>query len=631
MIERKDMKKKRNKIQNLSVFAVIIAASLIGAAFSGCDQQSQELVQLALKEIAQERADSIEGFLGTVKIFSDEAGGRKLTPVGDTATRRITIENPGTADLVINDVSVYLQVYDSSEEEMTGEYFQDIFKIVEGTKPDLPLVIPPNGSFSSLYVSFSPVESGETTGVLSLETNAGEKFFRIWGNGAWRLDLDVSGQYGKIVEPIEVEIGEGPKTYYATDNEVTLKAVTLHPQGLWELDEWFIDSGDAVIEDDPDTPDPEWKMLSAVVTLGGHAAIRAHFISPYVYVDDDATGPSYDGSSGDPAASIAAGVSIYNSNSTFPYDLKGICVATGTYTISADETVTRDVIFRGGFRTNFTERDYETAGDRSTYQTLINTTDVSLGFSSSVMDASVLEGFTLQGGTGSAVIPVYTNGSDVTIRYNTITAPVDGYGIGVQNHADPTIENNVIYGANGGLRSVGIYVNDYSDPTIRNNTIIAGNPTSDGGESIAIYVDWFSNPMIDGNILTAGQATGDRGKSAGIYSINSSSPTIKNNIISAGYGKSVSYALYFSYGGWPVIDSNVMFTPESGSQSKYGMYIGSAARIDSMTRNNLYGFPDGFALIYTEDRALKTIEEINDRWVPENSGYEEPDNYSEEP
>jgi hypothetical protein len=74
-----------------------------------------------------------------------------------------------------------------------------------------------------------------------------------------------------------------------------------------------------------------------------------------------------------------------------------------------------------------------------------------------------------------------------------------------------------------------------------------------------------------------------------------------------------------------------MFTPESGSQSKYGMYIGSAARIDSMTRNNLYGFPDGFALIYTEDRVLRTIEEVNDRWVPENSGYEEPDNYSEEP
>lgn len=285
----------------------------------------------------------------------------------------------------------------------------------------------------------------------------------------------------------------------------------------------------------------------------------------------------------------------------------------------------RDILFRGGYEDDFNSRDI------ATHQTNLNTGSSSLVFEDRMTEDTLLEGFTIAGSTGTAVTPVYINKSDVVLSSNTITAPVSGYAIGIENHADPTIENNVIYGANGGLRSVGIYVNDYSDPTIRNNTIIAGNPTSHGGESIAVYVDWFSNPVIDGNILTAGQATGDRGKSAGIYSINSSSPTIKNNIISAGYGKSVSYALYFSYGGWPVIDSNVMFTPESGSQSKYGMYIGSAARIDSMTRNNLYGFPDGFALIYTEDRVLRTIEEVNDRWVPENSGYEEPDNYSEEP
>ena len=247
------------------------------------------------------------------------------------------------------------------------------------------------------------------------------------------------------------------------------------------------------------------------------------------------------------------------------------------------------------------------------------------------MDDSSLEGFIIGGGTGTAVIPVFANGSDVTIRYNTITAPVGGYGIGLEE-SDSTIENNVIYGANGALRSVGIYVNDYSDPTIKNNTITAGNPTSDGGESIAIYVDWFSNPVIDGNTLIAGNATGARGKSIGIYSVNSSSPIIKNNpIISAGYGKSVSYALYFSYGGWPVIDNNIMFTPPDGEQNKYGMYIGPSARIDRMTRNNLYGFPEGYAYIYTEGRVLTTIQELNDRWVPENSGFEEPDNYSEEP
>ena len=87
------MKKKENKIKGLTVFAVLIAALMISFILSGCDQQGKEVIQLVLKDIAQERSDSIEGFLGTVEIYKVEVGERKVTPVDETATRRISIEN----------------------------------------------------------------------------------------------------------------------------------------------------------------------------------------------------------------------------------------------------------------------------------------------------------------------------------------------------------------------------------------------------------------------------------------------------------------------------------------------------------------------------------------------------------
>jgi hypothetical protein len=583
------------------IISLILAVSAFTLLLTGCDQQALELAELILDGIEQERADSIDGFLGTVEIHAIMEEG--LTPVDQTGTREVVIKNSGTADLIINDMSVYLRIVDSETEEVTGEYFQDIFGILEGTKPDLPVAVPPGSTLSGLYVWFSPEEAGDISGVLSLETNAGEKIFRLAGTGAWELGLEVTGGGGKIVEPIEAASGEGRKVYYSPDDEVTLTAESAHPLGLRELDRWAVVTG---FEDMAYIDGPE--LISTTVTLSGHADVEAEFIDPYVYVAEGGTGDY---------TTIQEGVDAYNSDDT----KKGVCVAAGTYDLDdADRTLVRDVVFRGGYASDFSSREYKTPEQRSSsnpaYHTIINTGDDSLTFPSAATDVSLLEGFEIIGASGNRVPPVYADGSNLTIRYNTITAPSGGYAIGLEG-SDALIENNTIYGADGGLQSVGVYVFDNSDPVIKENTITAGNPTEAGGESIAIYVDWFSNPVIDGNTLTAGSASGNNGKSVGVYSINSSSPVIKNNTIDAGYGETASYFLYFSYAGWPVIDNNIMFSASDGEQDRYGVFVGPNGRIESITRNNLYGCPDGYAWIYQEEEIFTSIGQVNDRWVPD--------------
>ncbi|MBU0753706.1 MAG: DUF1565 domain-containing protein [Planctomycetes bacterium] len=99
---------------------------------------------------------------------------------------------------------------------------------------------------------------------------------------------------------------------------------------------------------------------------------------------------------------------------------------------------------------------------------------------------SKLEGFTLQGGTGTNVNGYY-------------------YGGGVFcDHASPTIKGNVIthniVNDNGG----GIYCDNWASPLIQEN-VISENICSFGGGG-GIYSDGHSKPEIVGNLISANQA-----------------------------------------------------------------------------------------------------------------------------
>lgn len=178
--------------------------------------------------------------------------------------------------------------------------------------------------------------------------------------------------------------------------------------------------------------------------------------------------------------------------------------------------------------------------------------------------STVLEGFTIKGGTGNNLgsnqrygggIYIYDSSptirdnvitlntanqggggiccdwvSDATIMGNTITFNTSkhGPGIGVRDWSDPLITGNVIddnslvgVDGNGG----GIWIYNGSAPTVKNNTINSNSAASGGG----IYCMTSCSPLIESNSITHNNATVENG--GGISCLNYSPAKIINNII----------------------------------------------------------------------------------------------------
>lgn len=122
---------------------------------------------------------------------------------------------------------------------------------------------------------------------------------------------------------------------------------------------------------------------------------------------------------------------------------------------------------------------------------------------------SVLDGFTITGGTG-----VKWSGNAWS-----------GGGIYCYN-SSPKIINNIIYGNSPNRSAGGIECWLSSHPTISNN-IIKENSTVYGG---GIEISWSSNPKITNNTISENTAYTNGG---GINIIDNSSPTITSNTITA--------------------------------------------------------------------------------------------------
>lgn len=143
---------------------------------------------------------------------------------------------------------------------------------------------------------------------------------------------------------------------------------------------------------------------------------------------------------------------------------------------------------------------------------------------------SVLEGFTLTGGTGSSLgIPTYGGGifvvgssptiRDTVIEFNTANF---GGGIACLDGSRPRISDNVIRGNDGTLDDDdnpfglggGIYLSDDSSPEILSNLIEANTSDFRGG---GIHVESGSRPFISGNRIEANR-TGLEGGAIAIMS-----------------------------------------------------------------------------------------------------------------
>lgn len=176
--------------------------------------------------------------------------------------------------------------------------------------------------------------------------------------------------------------------------------------------------------------------------------------------------------------------------------------------------------------------------------------------------ASVLDGFTITGGTASVGGGMYNNNSSPTISNCTFVGNVvseDGGAIRNLSHASPTIinckflDNEAAFG--GGI------VNDlYCSPTIINSVFSGNYATYYGG---AMYNYAFSSPTITSCLLSGNAAYQEGGA---IYNYGQSSPMITNSTIAGNEASGSSGSIFNNSNSKPPIKNCIIYGNSSGIQ-----------------------------------------------------------------
>ena len=218
-------------------------------------------------------------------------------------------------------------------------------------------------------------------------------------------------------------------------------------------------------------------ILCAGLSVGGWTLAARDAFGAERYVDDDAPGPLYDGSMGDPFATIQDAVDAASNGDI-------INVALGTY-VENVEISGKTLALRGGWAQGFSVRDPATFVSIVTETN--NTTCITYSGTQASPTTGELSGFTITGGGPEAVVDAQSVPSQ------------KGGGIACF-YASPTITQNVIT-ANMADEGGGIYGFD-SSPTINGNIIT--NNLADVGGAISFIHD--SSPLIQNNIIAGNQA-----------------------------------------------------------------------------------------------------------------------------
>jgi hypothetical protein len=165
----------------------------------------------------------------------------------------------------------------------------------------------------------------------------------------------------------------------------------------------------------------------------------------------------------------------------------------------------------GGFSLDFSNRDVDlhetiivdnSAASGTDWTDPNRAIDVPAG----VTSATVIDGFTVQGGGGDYPSAMFCRNSS------------------------PTISNNRIIGGNAAVESIGIFSLE-ADPIIINNRRIDGG-TAGSWAAMAVYSYSGSNPVVENNYIFGG--TGPR--TAGVVSQSGTAPKINANTIHGGDG-----------------------------------------------------------------------------------------------
>ena len=177
------------------------------------------------------------------------------------------------------------------------------------------------------------------------------------------------------------------------------------------------------------------------------------------------------------------------------------------------------IVFAGNYpeNVNFNGKDVTVESSAGAGSTVITAQGKGYGvtFDSGETSASVLDGFTMQGGSPGGIL--CSNNSEPVIR-NCIVSNNSGYGIRFQGSSSPTIERCTVEGnPQSGISCAG------SLGTISHSRIL-GNSAANGA---GLYLDQCTTSVIN-NEITDNSATTDGG---GIY-CSGSTATITNNTVS---------------------------------------------------------------------------------------------------
>lgn len=170
-------------------------------------------------------------------------------------------------------------------------------------------------------------------------------------------------------------------------------------------------------------------------------------------------------------------------------------------------------------------------------------------------------GISLYGGYSAADWSRNISANTSTINAQGTTAVFAGSEISSAFTQTTVVDGFTIRGGSASaFQNFGINVNS-SSPTISNNTIIGGNST--GNKSCGIFIDTGSNPLLTGNSISGGSGTFAYGVQ--LFAVNY---TLSNQTISSGTGTSGigSYAVEISGTGTTNVSNNTVI-PGSATTS----------------------------------------------------------------
>jgi hypothetical protein len=240
--------------------------------------------------------------------------------------------------------------------------------------------------------------------------------------------------------------------------------------------------------------------------------------------------------------------------------------------------------------------------------TISITSGAAVTFNHSETNSSVLNGFTIHGGSNTVGIFI---GSSPTILNNVITGnhSCDGAGINI-NWASPVIKGNTITGnfhdqCSGGSGGGGIAVGGQGSAQIVGN-VISGNDGGNGFSGGGISLFAAGSPFIANNIII-NNSIQTNGGGIGIGGCCSDAVIVQNLIIGNAAPGEGGGIYSFGNSGAPAIVNNTFVSNQSSSGIGSAVYTNSSPSNPTRLYNNIIFGVSGQTALYCDNFNTTTL------------------------